>query len=153
MEQVVARLGGRPVYNRLKVRPGKATLFALIDNTPLFALPGPPPAVRLLFHELVVPGLHCLQGLPENNITSSGLVDAILTEPIGIRRTGHLALKSAVATLCNVRLQVRPAGKLEPMNAIMHLACKADGNNGRGGIEKNQRVKIRMVGPLASLAA
>jgi len=153
MEQVVARLGGRPVYNRLKVRPGKATLFALIDNTPLFALPGPPPAVRLLFHELVVPGLHCLQGLPENNITSSGLVDAILTEPIGIRRTGHLALKSAVATLCDGRLQVRPAGKLEPMNAIMHLACKADGNNGRGGIEKNQRVKIRMVGPLASLAA
>jgi len=149
MEQVVARLGGRPVYNRLKVRPGKATLFALIDKTPLFALPGPPPAVRLLFHELVVPGLRRLQGLPENNIVSSGLVDAVLTEPMNIRQTGHLGLKSAVATLYDGRLQVRPAGKLEPVNAIIHLFCKADGNNGRGEIEKNQRVKIRLVGPHA----
>ena len=156
LEQVVARLGGKPVYNRLKVRPGKATLFALIDKTPLFALPGPPPAVRLLFHELVVPGLHRLQGLPENDITSSGLtsnglVDAILTEPMGIRQTGHLALKSAVATLCNGSVQVRPAGKLEPMNAIIHLAYKADEKTERGEIEKNQRVKIRLVGPLPSL--
>ncbi|RWX51273.1 molybdopterin molybdotransferase [Candidatus Electrothrix marina] len=153
MEQVVARLGGKPVYNRLKVRPGKATLFALIDNTPLFALPGPPPAVRLLFHELVVPGLHRLQGLPENNIATNGLMDAVLTEPVSIRLTGHLALKGAVAEVRDGRLQVRPAGKLEPMNAIMHLACKVDGNNGRGEIDKNQRVNIRLVGPLASLAA
>ncbi len=158
MEQVVARLGGRPVYNRLKVRPGKATLFALIGNTPIFALPGPPPAVRLLFHELVVPGLHRLQGVPGNDITfsgltSNGLVDAILTEPVGIRRTGHLVLKSAVATLCNGRLQVRPAGKLEPINAIIHLVCKAGEKAGRGKIGENQRVKIRMVGPLVSLAA
>jgi molybdopterin molybdotransferase len=150
MEQVVTCLGGKPVYNRLKVRPGKATLFALIDNTPLFALPGPPPAVRLLFHELVVPGLQRLQGLSENDIISNGLVDATLTEPMGIRRTGHLALKSAVATLCNVRLQVRPAGKLEPINAIIHFICKADGKAGRGEIEKNQLVKVRLVGPLVA---
>ncbi|MDU9047320.1 MAG: molybdopterin molybdotransferase MoeA [Candidatus Electrothrix sp. Rat3] len=153
LEQVVTRLGGKPVYNRLKVRPGKATLFALIENTPLFALPGPPPAVRLLFHELVVPGLHRLQGLPENDIISNGLVDATLTEPVNIRRTGHLALKSAVATLRNGRVQVRPAGKLEPINAIIHLVCKADGNNGRGETEKNQRVKIRLIGPLTPLVA
>ena len=146
------------MYNRLKVRPGKATLFALIDKTPLFALPGPPPAVRLLFHELVVPGLHRLQGLPENDITSSGLtsnglVDAILTEPMGIRQTGHLALKNAVATLCGGRVQVRPAGKLEPMNAIIHLTYKAAEKAGRGETEKNQQVKIRLVGPLSSLVA
>ncbi|RWX46527.1 molybdopterin molybdotransferase [Candidatus Electrothrix aarhusensis] len=150
MEQVVTRLGGKPVYNRLKVRPGKATLFALIDNTPLFALPGPPPAVRLLFHELVVPGLHRLQGLLKNDIISTELVDAILTEPMGIRRTGHLVLKSAVATLCNGRLQVRPAGKLEQMNAIIHLVCEADGKAGRGEVEKNQLVKMRLVGPLVA---
>ncbi|MCI5166998.1 MAG: molybdopterin molybdenumtransferase MoeA [Candidatus Electrothrix sp. GM3_4] len=147
MEQVVARLGGRPAYNSLKVRPGKATLFAMIDNTPLFALPGPPPAVRLLFHELIVPGLHRLQGLPKNNLTSEGLVDAILTEPMGIRRTGHLALKSAVATLCDGCLKVRPAGKLEPVNAIIHLVCEADGKSGRGEIGKNKLVRVRLVGP------
>lgn len=151
IEQVVARLGGNPLYNLLKIRPGKSTLFAIIGTTPLFALPGPPPAARLLFHELVVPGLHHLQGLPNEGLASRGLVDAILTEPVSIRRSGHLSLKSAVAFLCDGRLQVRPARKLEQMNAIMHLACKKGEGNERGEREKNQRVKIRLVGPLVAV--
>ncbi|MCI5126440.1 MAG: molybdopterin molybdenumtransferase MoeA, partial [Candidatus Electrothrix sp. AR5] len=46
IEQVVARLGGNPLYNLLKIRPGKSTLFAIIGTTPLFARPGPQPAAR-----------------------------------------------------------------------------------------------------------
>jgi molybdopterin molybdotransferase len=151
MEQVVARLGGNPLYNLLRIRPGKSTLFAILGNVPLFALPGPPPAARLLFHELIVPGLHRLQGLPNQDLASRGLVDAILTEPVSIRRTGHLFLKSAVAFLCDGCLQVRPARKLEQMNAIMHLSCKKSGNTERGEIGKNQLVKIRLVGPLIAV--
>ena len=151
IEQVVARLGGNPLYNLLKIRPGKSTLFAIIGTTPLFALPGPPPAARLLFHELVVPGLHRLQGLLNEDLASRGLVDAILTEPVTLRRNGHLSLKSGVATLCDGCLQVRPAKKLEQMNAIMHLACKKGAGSERGEIGKNQRVKIRLVGPLVAI--
>lgn len=165
IQQVVARLGGNPRYNLLKIRPGKSTLFAMLGKVPLFALPGPPPAARLLFHELVVPGLHRLQGLPDETVSSRGLADALLTEPVHVRRNGYLSLKSAVATLCNGRLQVRPAKKFERMNAIMHLTCPADGKgeeNGEGNGEgetgreeraMNQLVKIRLVGPVTSCAA
>ncbi|MCI5124535.1 MAG: hypothetical protein D3925_08680, partial [Candidatus Electrothrix sp. AR5] len=62
-----------------------------------------------------------------------------------------LSLKSGVATLCDGCLQVRPAKKLEQMNAIMHLACKKGEGSERGAIEKNQRVKIRLVGPLVAV--
>ncbi len=155
MEQAVASLQGDPLYNLLKIRPGKSTLFALVQGVPLFALPGPPPAVRLLFHELIIPGLHRLQGVARGKLASGDLVDATLTEPVRLSRTGYLSLKTARATLSNGQVQVRPTRILEPMNAIMHLFCPADGlskQHGcgeRGEIEKDQQVKVRLIRPLA----
>lgn len=150
MEQVFARLGGVPVYHRLKVRPGKSTLFGMIGTIPFFALPGPPPAVRILFHELVVPGLNRLQGLREDSTGSHGLVDAILANPMTIRQTGHLGLKGAVAEIHDGYVQVRPAGQLEPINAIMHLepGLGAGGKGERVLLNKNQRITVRLVGRL-----
>jgi molybdopterin molybdotransferase len=151
MEQIIARLGGKPVYNRLAVRPGKSTLFALLGTTPLFALPGPPPAVRLLFHELVLPGLQRLQGLPEEKAASCRLTDAVLAAPVRVRRNTPLSLKGAVAELRKGRLQVRPAEQGEPVNAILHLDCagKEDGEYAEvAELEKGHQVRIRLVGPL-----
>ncbi len=160
MEQVFAQLDGVPVYNCLKVRPGKSTLFGMVDGIPLFALPGPPPAVRILFHELVAPGLHRLQDLTEERTSSCGLVDAILAQPMRIRWTGHLGLKGAVAEISEGCVQVRPAKQLEPINAIIHLApelgakvrIEAGVGTGEKGepvlLKKNQRVQIRLIGEL-----
>ncbi|XOF32340.1 MAG: molybdopterin molybdotransferase MoeA [Candidatus Electrothrix sp. YB6] len=152
MEQVVARLGGKPVYTRLAVRPGKSTLFAMIGTTPLFALPGPPPAVRLLFHELVMPGLQRLQGLPEEEVFSESLADAVLTAPVRFRRNTPLSLKGAMAELRKGRLQVRPAEQGEPANAILHLDCAGKEDGGYAALEKGQQVRIRLVGPLFGAA-
>ncbi|MCW5213599.1 molybdopterin molybdotransferase MoeA, partial [Desulfobulbus sp. TB] len=151
IEQAVVCLQGKPLYSLLKIRPGKSTLFAKINGTPLFALPGPPPAVRLLFYELVVSGLDCLQGRAKATSASS-LQNAILTESVRLSRTGYLALKAARASLCNGQLQVRPARRLESMNAIMHLACDANEKNMRKEIEKGQQVKVRLLNCLRSLA-
>ncbi|WP_446010354.1 molybdopterin molybdotransferase MoeA [Candidatus Electrothrix sp.] len=151
MEQVVSSLHGSPLYNLLKIRPGKSTLFAMINGTPLLALPGPPPAVCLLFHELVVPGLDCLQGVATTKQFFTGLVDAVLAESMKLSRTGYLALKAARATLCDGQVLVRPAKRLEPMNAIMHLASPMERKKRQVGcreIKKNQRVKVRIIRPL-----
>ncbi len=151
IEQAVGSLQGSPLYNLLKIRPGKSTLFAMIKGTPLFALPGPPPAVRLLFHELVIPGLHCLQGITRANLGLVDLVDAVLTEPVRLGRSGYLSLKTARATVCDGQIQVRPTKRMESMNAIIHLVCPTErqsGQNRGGEIEKNQWVKVRLIRPL-----
>ncbi|MCX5864518.1 MAG: molybdopterin molybdotransferase MoeA [Deltaproteobacteria bacterium] len=118
LPQAFAKLGIRPVYNALAVRPGRSTMFGLYNGKPLFALPGPPPAVFLLFHELVLPALRAMRGqrrpLPP-------LVRATLTTPILLKKTGLLNLKGAVAKVHGKTLIVRPAGKNEPANAIIHL--------------------------------
>ena len=57
MARGFAELGIVPVYKSLLVRPGRATMLGVSGQTMIFALPGPPPAVRLLFNELVRPAL------------------------------------------------------------------------------------------------
>ncbi len=118
LPQAFAELGIRPVYTALAVRPGRSTMFGLYNGKPIFALPGPPPAVFLLFHELIVPALRRMQGqqrpLPP-------LLRATLTTPILLKKTGLLNLKGAVVRLHGKTLTVRPTGKNETANAIIHL--------------------------------
>jgi molybdopterin molybdotransferase len=135
-EQVFALLGGEPLCNRLRVRPGKSTLVGMLGRLPFFGLPGPPPAVRLLFHELVAPALRRLHG----QTTSCGLIEAILDCPLAVREndTDDLVLKGGRAWLATDGcLQVRLATTLEPINAIIHLS----------GQEK-ESVQVRLIGPL-----
>ncbi len=118
LERIFARLGGDVVYNSLQVRPGKSTMYGHLAGIPLFALPGPPPAVRLLFHELVAPGLCKLQGMRR---PFSPLVKARSLEPISAGKSHHLNLKGGVAILKDTTLFVRPAGRQDTINAILHI--------------------------------
>jgi len=118
LPQAFARLGITPLYTALAVRPGRSTMFGLYQGKPIFALPGPPPAVFLLFHELVLPALRAMQGqrrpLPP-------LRRASLTTPVVLKKTGLLNLKGAVARLKGKSLTARPTRKNETANAIIHL--------------------------------
>ena len=143
MEQVVARMGGTVIYNRLQIRPGKATLFGLLGQVPFFALPGPPPAVRILFLELIMPALIKMQGSAEGG---RELISAVLAASLRIRQTGHMNLKGAVAWMVGSGLQVRPAQRMEPINAIVHLDSQ------RITAGQGETVRVRLVGPLQGLA-
>ncbi len=143
MEQVFAAVGGTVVYNRLQIRPGKFTLMGMIGRTPFFALPGPPPAVRILFYELVVHALNRLQNLRTEIGT---LVSATLAHSLAVKQTGHLNLKGAVAGVVDGRLLVHPAGRMEPINAIIYL------EENRLAAEYGEKVNVRLVGSLPWLA-
>jgi len=118
LPQAFAKLGIRPVYTALAVRPGRSTMFGLYKGKPIFALPGPPPAVFLLFHELVLPALRRMQGQRQ---PLPPLVRATLTTSILLKKTGLLNLKGTVVRLHGKTLTARPAGKNEAANAIIHL--------------------------------
>ncbi|WP_417911766.1 molybdopterin molybdotransferase MoeA [Candidatus Electronema sp. TJ] len=136
-EQVFDQLGGEMVCNRLRLRPGRATLFGLLNGRlPFFGLPGPPPAVRLLFHELVMPALARLQG----EDMAGGLLRARLDGPPPALQPDCTVLKSAVAWADEEgQLRARPTEGLEPPNAILHL------RSGEEGL-----VSLRLIGPLAA---
>ncbi len=142
MEQVVDRLGGIIIYRTLQVRPGRATLFALLGNVPLFALPGPPPAVRLLFHELVAPALRKMQG---RRRVYPRPARALLTETVQIKKRGRLNLKGAVLSLEKGLLRARPAAATEAMNGILLLPASSR------RFAKGTAVTAHLVGRAAAL--
>ncbi len=138
VEEVFTALGGETVYRRLKMRPGKSTLFGRVRGVLFFGLPGPPPAVHLLFHELVAPALRRMQGLrrpvPER-------VPARLQEEIRLRRAGRMNLKAGVASLEQGRLVVRAAGRTDVVNAIMLLPAN------RKVFPVQDRIRVHLLTP------
>ncbi|QQS71903.1 MAG: molybdopterin molybdotransferase MoeA [Flavobacteriales bacterium] len=55
-------LGAEFILHGVKQKPGKPMLFAKLDGTPVFGLPGNPRAVMVLFGEYVLPFLRAMQG-------------------------------------------------------------------------------------------
>lgn len=118
LPQAFAKLGICPLYTALAVRPGRSTMFGLYKGKPIFALPGPPPAVFLLFYELVLPALRMMQ---QQRRAVPVILRATLTKSITLKKTGLLNLKGGVAHMTGTTLSVRPTHKNEAANAIIHL--------------------------------
>ncbi len=68
--RVLDELGWQKIFHRIRIGPGKAVGFGLLDNTPFFILPGGPPSNLMGFLQIALPGLQRLggrvsYGLPE----------------------------------------------------------------------------------------
>jgi len=116
LPRVFQEMGVEILYRSLKIRPGKGTMAGVLGNTLLFALPGPPPAVRILFNELVLPALKKIHGLkrvlPANR-------RAVLTREVRVKRNGLQHLLAGVQGSRENTTTVRPAAHGEPADAII----------------------------------
>ncbi len=61
--KIVGSLGGEIVFHGLSIMPGKPTLLAMIDGTPLVGLPGSPVAAMVAAMEVLLPVLARLSGV------------------------------------------------------------------------------------------
>ncbi len=59
---VLQQLGADIHFHGVAQKPGKPMLFATLNNAPVFALPGNPRAVMILYWEYVLPFLRAMQG-------------------------------------------------------------------------------------------
>jgi len=62
MEKVLNALGWRMVYHHVRLGPGKAVGFGMLNEKPVFILPGGPPSNLVAFLQLSLPGLLKLSG-------------------------------------------------------------------------------------------
>lgn len=114
--KAVKKIGVTILYQSLNIRPGKATLFGILGKTLFFGLPGPPPAVRILFNDLLRPALLKAQG---HHQPQPPPVRAALSEPIALKQKGIVNLKCGVMINKHGRVFVRQARKHEPINCII----------------------------------
>jgi molybdopterin molybdotransferase len=59
---VLDELGWERVFHRIRIGPGKAVGFGLLDKKPVFILPGGPPSNLMGFLQIALPGLLALAG-------------------------------------------------------------------------------------------
>jgi molybdopterin molybdotransferase len=58
----IEEVGGRILFWKVNMKPGKPVAFAMIDGKPVFALPGNPVAAMVAFEEFVRPALLKMMG-------------------------------------------------------------------------------------------
>lgn len=74
-------LGWRQYFHRIRIGPGKAVGFGMLNQKPVFILPGGPPSNLLAFLQIALPGLMKLGGhprprLPQVNVMLEKTVNA-----------------------------------------------------------------------------
>ncbi len=79
MAGALSDLGWKVIYHRVRLGPGKAVGFGLLQEKPVFILPGGPPSNLVAFLQLVLPGLLKLSG---HNGTGLSQVSAILEDSV-----------------------------------------------------------------------
>ncbi len=79
MAAVLDDLGWEKVYHRVRLGPGKAVGFGMLNGKPVFVLPGGPPSNLVAFLQLALPGLHKLCGHKEPGLVQ---IPAVLKEPV-----------------------------------------------------------------------
>ena len=67
------------MFHRVKIGPGKAVAFGLLNGKPVFCLPGGPPSNQMAFLQLALPGLRCLGGHTPAALPS---IPAVLEEEV-----------------------------------------------------------------------
>lgn len=60
----LGELGWEKVFHRIRIGPGKAVGFGLLNAKPVFVLPGGPPSNIIAFLQVALPGLLALSGHP-----------------------------------------------------------------------------------------
>ena len=76
---VLDELGWEPHYHRVRIGPGKAVAFGLLQGKPAFCLPGGPPSNEMAFLQIAFPAIMAMSGYPPTPLAT---VKAILTEEV-----------------------------------------------------------------------
>ena len=72
-------MGWRKVFHRIRIGPGKAAGFGMLNGKPVFVLPGGPPSNANAFLQVALPGLLALSGHPNPGLPR---IKAMLAAPL-----------------------------------------------------------------------
>jgi molybdopterin molybdotransferase len=120
--QVIAALGTPGVLvHGVSLKPGKPTILAMIDDKPVFGLPGNPVSCMVTFDLFVAPTLHRL----------AGRTDAEHRQSVAARLTRNVASAPGREDYFQVRVEQRPDGLwAEPVfgkSNLIYTLVKSDG--------------------------
>ncbi len=79
VEDVLKTLGAKFYFDAVAIRPGKPAAFAMLNEKPIFGLPGNPISTMVTFQLFVAPAIDILSGAPARPLP---FLKATLAEPL-----------------------------------------------------------------------
>ncbi|MBW2084809.1 MAG: molybdopterin molybdotransferase MoeA [Deltaproteobacteria bacterium] len=116
MIEVLQDLGWQGIFRQVRLRPGKAAAFGLLENRPFFILSGGPPSYEMAFLELALPGILAMAGWQGPVFPT---VTARLEEPIRGQKDWTQALHAKVI-FRDGTWRVRPYQTASRLSSMAH---------------------------------
>ncbi len=139
--KILDSLGWKKLYHRVKIGPGKAIGFGLLEAKPVFCLPGGPPSNQIAFLQLALPGLLKLGGHKDCSLPS---VKAILGETVKGQKDwtqfifGTLPKENETLTF----YPLTSASRLQIMAKADGIICIPEGKE---YLKQDERVNVQML--------
>ncbi len=139
--KILDSLGWKKLYHRVKIGPGKAIGFGLLEAKPVFCLPGGPPSNQIAFLQLALPGVLKLGGHSNYSLPS---VKAILGETVKGQKDwtqfifGTLSNKNEMFTF----YPLRSASRLQIMAKADGIICIPEGKE---NLKQDEMVNVQML--------
>jgi len=110
-------LNWQGVYHRVRMGPGKAVAFGLLENKPFFCLPGGPPSNEMAFLQIALPGILNMTGVSQ---TPFPLITATLTADVRGTDTWTQFFHAIVEKDHNGGWQVSPLKQSSRLQSMAH---------------------------------
>jgi molybdopterin molybdotransferase len=143
VSRVIRTLGGDVLFHGVAMSPGKQALFAELDGTLLFGLPGRPAATYIAFEQLVRPVLLHMLGLSQVFLPETSAV-----------LNGSVKVRGKLLSFLFGRLNFGPAGleveslrseKKGILSEMLAANCLLQVPPGRDRLDKGERVTIQLL--------
>jgi molybdopterin molybdotransferase len=144
VREVLAELGVKIVFWRVKVKPGKSMAFGMKEGKPVFALPGNPVSSMLTFAEFAAPALLKLMGHEE---TVKPLFPAVLQSELK-KKKGQTGLVRVKLECTQGRYTAWSAGKQDTglVRTMMEANAVAVLPADRESFEVGEEVQVHLLG-------
>ncbi|MCK4476805.1 MAG: hypothetical protein KAU16_08775 [Methanophagales archaeon] len=132
---------GKLMFHGVSIRPGEPTGFGVINNKPVFVLPGYPVATMSAFELLVRPFLYAVHGVKEERKKILAIASKKIPSAVG--RTDFVRVKLLCAENGYYAEPIRVSG-----SGILSSMTKSDGfvviEENKEGVEEGERIALNI---------
>jgi len=143
--RVLESLNWRGVYHRVRMGPGKAVGFGLLEEKPFFCLPGGPPSSEMAFLQLALPGLLAMKGYRHPPFPSA---EARLTETVRGARDWTQFVHARIERGKNT-IMVRPVKQGSRLKSMARKDALIVIPEGCEGLPGGEIIQVQLLGPLS----
>lgn len=125
--KILNELGWKKYFHRIRIGPGKAVGFGMLQNKPVFILPGGPPSNLTAFLQIALPGLLKLSGYADPHLPR---ITVTLHQNISVRSKdwtqfifGSIHTEDGPLRFCPIQLKSR----LQSMAKAKAIVCVPEG--------------------------